>query len=68
MIAFFAKKKKRDYEGRILCVGAPGGYHFSYDKVGCKYYKSKIIQWIKIIVFSYIVIAVVVGIVEMFFF
>lgn len=65
---FYAKKKKRDYEGRILCVGSPGGYHFSYDKVGCKHYVSKIIQWIKILVASYFIIAVLVGIVQLLFF
>lgn len=47
---FYAKKKNRDSEGRLLCKGEPGGYRFSYEENGCKYYISKVKQWIKIAV------------------
>lgn len=47
---FYGKAKKRDSQGRILCKGEPGGYHFPSEKNDCRYYTSKISQWIKIIV------------------
>lgn len=46
---FYAKKKSKDSEGRILCKGEPGGHNFPYEKDGCQYYLSKVKQCIKII-------------------
>lgn len=46
---FYAKKKSIDSEGKIFCKGEPGGHNFPYEKDGCQYYVSRVIQWIKII-------------------
>lgn len=51
---FYAKKKSRDSEGRLLCKGEPGGYRFPYEEIGCQHYISKVKQWIKIAVVLFI--------------
>lgn len=61
---FFAQKKNKDAEGRIFCKGKPGGYNFPYDKIGCGHYASKIIHWIQMAVFIYIMITVLVVFIE----
>lgn len=54
---FYAKKKDQDAQGRIFCKARePGGYNFPHDKAGCKHYESKVIAWIKIIVFLYFIV------------
>lgn len=63
---FYANKKSKDAEGRILCKNESGGYNFPHEKNGCQYYKSKIVQWIKIIVFLYLLVAFFAGFIELF--
>ena len=53
---FYGKKGQKDAEGRILCKGEPGGYKFPYEKNECRYYISRIKQWIKIALVSYLII------------
>lgn len=63
---FYAKKKDMDEEGRMLCQREPGRRYFPYEKDGCKYYASRIIERIKISVMAYIAIAILVAIIEWF--
>lgn len=51
---FYAKKKRKDSEGRIFCKGEPGGHNFPYENDGCQYYVSKVKQWLKIIGFIWL--------------
>lgn len=65
---FFGRKRDMKIDGKILCIGEPGGRNFPYEKDGCRYYISKVIQWIKIIVVVWLMgagVEVVIGIIRM---
>ncbi len=56
---FWGKRRITDLDGRILCKGKCGGYHYEHEGRDCQHYEGRIVTWLKILGFAYLMVTFV---------